>query len=101
MREARASCQDFFTWYNTEHYHSGVGWHHPIDVHYGHAETVRAGRNVTLSAAPNGSCANTPNHPPSPSGMDQQNPHRPRAVFGPAFPKTDLPLSGGVHAPAT
>jgi putative transposase len=51
IEQARAFCQDFFTWYNTEHYHCGIGWQHPIDVHYGHAETVRSSRAVTLSAA--------------------------------------------------
>jgi putative transposase len=51
IEDARAFCQRFFTWYNTEHYHAGIGWHHPIDVHYGHAETVRAGRADVLTAA--------------------------------------------------
>ncbi|TDO33204.1 integrase-like protein, partial [Kribbella sp. VKM Ac-2527] len=51
IEDARTFCQRFFTWYNTEHYHSGIGWHHPIDVHYGRAETVRAARAVVLSAA--------------------------------------------------
>jgi putative transposase len=81
IADARAFCQHFFTWYNTEHHHSGLGWHHPIDVHYGHAETVRAGRASTLSAAyarnperfvrkhpeppalPTASWINKPNHP--------------------------------------
>ena len=51
IEDARAFCQRFFTWYNTKHHHSGIGWHHPIDVHYGHAETVRAGRAEVLTAA--------------------------------------------------
>ena len=34
---ARAFCQDFFTWYNGEHYHSGIGLNTPHDVHYGRA----------------------------------------------------------------
>jgi putative transposase len=51
IADARAFCQRFFSWYNTEHYHSGIGWHHPIDVHYGHAETVQAGRAQVLTAA--------------------------------------------------
>jgi len=51
IEDARVFCQRFFSWYNTEHYHSGVSWHHPIDVHYGHAETVRAVRADVLAAA--------------------------------------------------
>ena len=51
IHDARAFCQHFFRWYNTEHYHSGIGWHHPIDVHYGRAEPVRAARADVLSAA--------------------------------------------------
>ena len=51
IADARAFCQRFFTWYNTEHYHSGIGWHHPIDVHYGHAETVHASRAEVLTTA--------------------------------------------------
>jgi putative transposase len=30
---------------------SGIGWHHPIDVHSGHPETVRAGRADVLTTA--------------------------------------------------
>jgi putative transposase len=51
LADAREHCQRFFTWYNTEHYHSGVGWHHPIDVHYGHTTTIREARAGVLTAA--------------------------------------------------
>jgi putative transposase len=51
LAEARAFCQEFFTWYNTEHYHSGIGWHHPVDVHYGRTETVHAARADVLADA--------------------------------------------------
>ena len=51
ITHARAFCQHFFTWYNTDHYHSGVAWHHPIDVHYGRSETVRATRADVLTDA--------------------------------------------------
>jgi putative transposase len=51
IADARAFCQRFFTWYNSEHYHSGIGYHHPIDVHYGHAQTVRDARAEVLTAA--------------------------------------------------
>jgi putative transposase len=51
LADARAFCQRFFTWYNTEHYHSGIGYHHPVDVHYGRAGTVRAARVDVLTTA--------------------------------------------------
>src|SRR5207247_1272948 len=35
IQHARTFCQAFFGWYNTDHYHSGIGYHHPVDVHYG------------------------------------------------------------------
>lgn len=51
LADARTFCQNFFTWYNTEHYHSGIGYHHPIDVHYGHTTTIRDARADVLTAA--------------------------------------------------
>jgi len=51
LADARAFCQHFFTWYNTDHYHSGIGYHHPIDVHYGHAQTIQEARADVLAAA--------------------------------------------------
>jgi putative transposase len=49
--DALAFCRRFFTWYNEEHRHSGIGFHTPTDVHYGRAEQVRAERAVVLDAA--------------------------------------------------
>jgi putative transposase len=51
IADARAFCQRFFAWYNTEHRHSGIAWHTPHNVHYGHAEAVRAVRADVLAAA--------------------------------------------------
>jgi len=33
IQAARADCQDFFPWYNTEHRHGGLGPHTAADVH--------------------------------------------------------------------
>ncbi|HEX8630880.1 MAG TPA: IS3 family transposase, partial [Catenuloplanes sp.] len=41
----------FFTAYNHEHRHSGIGMHTPASVHYGTAEQVRQQRQATLDAA--------------------------------------------------
>jgi putative transposase len=51
IEEARAHCRAFFWWYNHQHRHSGIAWHTPRDVHYGHTEAVRAARADTLTAA--------------------------------------------------
>ncbi len=51
IEDARASCQELFPWYNTDHHHSGIGLRAPADVHYGRAETVRAQRGLVLGAA--------------------------------------------------
>jgi putative transposase len=48
--DARAFCQTFFTWYNEDHRHSGIGFHTPADVHYGRAELVREQRGQVLSS---------------------------------------------------
>ena len=51
LEEARAFCQDFFRWYNTEHRHSGIGLHTPEAVHYGLAAERQAVRTTTLQTA--------------------------------------------------
>ena len=51
FEDAQAFCTRFFSWYNDEHRHSGVGFHTPADVHYGRAEARRAVRASVLEAA--------------------------------------------------
>ncbi len=51
LEAARAFCQPFFTWYNTEHRHGGIGLLTPAMVHYGQAEVVRSRRREVLGAA--------------------------------------------------
>jgi len=51
IEAARAHCQEFFPWYNNEHYHGGLGLHTAADGCYGRAAVVRAGRAQTLTAA--------------------------------------------------
>jgi putative transposase len=51
IQDARAFCRGFFTWYNTDHRHSGIGLHTPADVHHGRAQAVREHRAAVLSAA--------------------------------------------------
>lgn len=51
IQDARAFGQDFFTWYNDEHRHSGIGWLTPKMAHYGLAEDVTAFRQKILDQA--------------------------------------------------
>jgi putative transposase len=48
FEDARAHCGRFFTWYNDEHRHSGIGLHTPANVHYGRAEQVQMQRGAVL-----------------------------------------------------
>ena len=51
FEHGRAHCADFFPWYNTEHRHSGLGWHTPHAVHHGLAAAQRHQRAAVLTAA--------------------------------------------------
>ena len=51
LADARAFCERFFSYYNHEHRHSGIGLHTPASVHHGTATEVRAQRQHTLDAA--------------------------------------------------
>jgi len=112
IEEARAFCQPFFTWYNTEHHHSGIGLLTPEVVHYGWSAHVLAQRGQVLASAyaahperfvhrpptppavPTAVWINRPHHPvrPSPEGQTGGWPD----MAGP--PIVD---SGGAEAPAS
>ena len=49
--DARAFCQSFFRWYNTEHHHTGIGLLTPETVHYGRAAEVIEKRRIVLEDA--------------------------------------------------
>jgi len=51
IEDARAFGQGFFTWYNTEHRHSGIGGYTPQMVHTGQAAAARIVRQTTLDGA--------------------------------------------------
>lgn len=40
IQVARDYFEHYFHWYNNEHFHSGIGYIHPIDIHEGRAEEV-------------------------------------------------------------
>lgn len=51
IQDSRASCQQFFQWYNEEHRHSGIALLTPAMVHFGEAGNVLARRQLVLDAA--------------------------------------------------
>jgi putative transposase len=51
LPQARAFCGEFFSWYNTEHRHSGLGLLTPETVHLGRASEVLSRRTAVLEDA--------------------------------------------------
>ncbi|WDP84244.1 MAG: transposase [Desulfobacter sp.] len=51
IQDARAFCQDFFGYYNKEHYHSGIGLVTPEQFHSGIAKDIYESRCRTLEDA--------------------------------------------------
>jgi putative transposase len=51
IAHARQFCAEFFSYYNHDHRHSGIGLHTPASVHFHTADDVREQRQRTLDAA--------------------------------------------------
>lgn len=51
LQDSVGFCRSFFTWYNTEHRHSGIGMLTPEVVHYGLAGDVIEARKQVLEVA--------------------------------------------------
>lgn len=51
LADAQAHCRAFFSWYNHDHRHEGLGLLTPADVHLGRAPVVLAARQRVLDAA--------------------------------------------------
>jgi len=73
IEDARAFCRTFFSWYNAEHRHGGIGLLTPEMVHRGLGEDVRAARQAVLTAAyaahPERFVRKHPEPPPLPSAV--------------------------------
>jgi putative transposase len=67
-------CQEFFHWYNHEHYHSGIAMLTPAMVHYGLADNVLAKRQQVLDTAYDAHPERFVSKPPTP-------PRQPNAVW--------------------
>lgn len=51
IESSRDFCRKFFTWYNKEHYHSGIGYYTPESVHYGYCHEIYDNRYEILRDA--------------------------------------------------
>jgi transposase InsO family protein len=73
LEEARRFCQEFFSWYNHEHHHSGLQLMTPAAVHYGTAEELLSHRQSVLDAAyqahPERFVKRPPQHPGLPEAV--------------------------------
>jgi len=85
--DARLFCQTFFRWYNSEHYHSGIGFQTPENVHYGRTEQIIKERQTVLNAAYDKYPKRFKGKPPTPAAV-------PEAVWinKPALNSSDPPL---------
>ena len=50
-QDARGFCGEFFSWYNQEHHHSGLGYLTPFEVHFRKADEQREKRALVLRGA--------------------------------------------------
>ena len=64
LAHARAWCQEFFTWYNDHHQHSGLALFTPADVFFRRVEEVAARRQAALDQAFAQHPERFPNGPP-------------------------------------
>lgn len=69
IQDARSFCREFFTWYNTEHRHSGIAYLTPEMVHYGHAADILDARQVVLLTAYEAHPERFVNKKPSPPAL--------------------------------
>ena len=119
QEDARDFCQGFFTWYNQEHYHSGIGLLTPASVHYGNADAILAKRQAVLDAAytrrperfvnkapsppegPNAVWINPPQGTMETSNGDQSPLFEIQTPFGLIAPKSELEISRLTSAEAS
>ena len=66
IQDAKSFCRQFFTWYNRDHHHLGIGLMTPDQVHYGQANAIFEARQLTLNAAYRAHPERFVNKPPAP-----------------------------------
>jgi len=84
IQDAKTFCRHFFTWYNRDHHHLGIGLMTPDQVHYGQADDVYAARQTTLDHAfqmnPDRFVKQPPRPPQKPSAVWINPPNRKVAI---------------------
>ena len=66
IEDGRTFCRRFFSWYNDDHRHSGIGFHSPAAVHFGRAESIQFERVRVLQTAYAAHPERFVRHPPVP-----------------------------------
>ena len=51
LEDSRSWARGFFSWYNFEHHHTGLGLMVPAMVHYGHTDQIQQARQRVLEGA--------------------------------------------------
>jgi putative transposase len=99
--DARAFCQTFFPWYNTEHHHAGLGLLTPADVHFGRTALRAAARAAVLAAAhaahPERFVRGVPHPPAVPSAVWINPPKPPPTRSGHETNRTGSPRIDARH----
>lgn len=76
IADARCFCDEFFTYYNHSHRHSGIGLHTPASFYDGSATLIPKQRALTLAAAHAA-------HPERAAPLSRRNSPQPRGSTGP------------------
>jgi len=71
IQDSRSFCQDFFSWYNKEHRHSGIALLTPEQVHYGQADQIILQRQMVLAAAFEKHPSRFKHKPPAPDKLPE------------------------------
>jgi putative transposase len=66
VEDAIAQCDKFFSWYNDEHHHAGIGLLTPADRHAGNGQRINTARQTVLDQAYQAHPERFPNGPPVP-----------------------------------
>jgi putative transposase len=93
IQDARAHCHGFFTWYNIEHHHAGLGLLTPADVHQGLPEQRVAARATVLATAYAAHPERFPAGLPHPPARPMEVWINPPKVSAPVQTSSAIPLS--------
>ena len=102
IEDARAFCQRFFHWYNTEHRHSAIGLMTPEMIHSKRSARVIDARQTVLTAAYATHPERFVRRPPAPPAAPTAvwiNPPKPATDIANPGAKSHVPLPGASSTP--